>query len=51
MDIVEGTLIGCPASLRFMLQGLVRLRGSLEALDQLASLGPQGGFTPLSREA
>lgn len=44
IDIVEGTLIGCPASLRFTLHGIAKLRGPLATLGRLARLVETGRF-------
>jgi hypothetical protein len=49
IDIVEGTLIGCPSSLRYALEGIARLRGPLTALDRLMSVVESrefGHYTP-----
>jgi hypothetical protein len=38
VDVVEGTLIGCPSSLTYLLRGLTRLQGPIGSLDRLARL-------------
>jgi hypothetical protein len=44
VDVVEGTLIGCPSSLTYLLKGLTRLAGPIASLDRLARLVRVGGF-------
>jgi hypothetical protein len=38
VDILEGTLIGCPSSVRYMLEGIASLSGRLDTLNSLAGL-------------
>lgn len=42
IDILEGTLIGCPAALGYFLEGLQALEGPLSALEQLRVLRRTG---------
>lgn len=44
IDIVEGTLIGNPASLHYGLHGIAALRGPVAALHRLIYLVEKGGF-------
>jgi hypothetical protein len=49
LDLLDGTLIGCPASLRFDLEGFSRFGGQLPALQALARLVAEGAFGNRSR--
>ncbi len=44
IDIVDGTLIGNPASLRFGLHGIAALQGPVAALRRLIEVVEKGGF-------
>ena len=44
IDVVEGTLIGCPSSLSYLLTGLTRLAGPIASLNRLARLVRAGSF-------
>lgn len=44
IDVIDGTLIGCPSALAYALQGLSQLRGPIAALNRLAVLVMQGRF-------
>ena len=44
IDVVEGTLIGCPASLRYALEGISRLRLPMATLVRLKRLLERGTF-------
>lgn len=46
IDVVVGTLIGCPSSLTYLLHGLSGLRGPMHALKRLANLVRSGTFEP-----
>jgi hypothetical protein len=46
IDVVVGTLIGCPSSLTYLLHGLSGLRGPMRALKRLAYLVHSGQFEP-----
>ncbi|WP_454883418.1 DNA -binding domain-containing protein [Sphingomonas oryzagri] len=46
IDVVVGTLIGCPASLTYLLHGLSGLRGPMGALKRLANLVHAEKFEP-----
>jgi hypothetical protein len=47
IDIVGGTLIGCPALLTYQIEGLSRGRMSLRSLDELITLKTTGRFKKL----
>ena len=50
IDIIEGTLIGCPAGLLYLLEGVDRLRGPLSAINRLILLCRSGRLhKPASR--
>lgn len=49
LDLLDGTLIGCPASLRFDLEGFSRLGTQLPALGALARLVADGRFKTSGR--
>jgi hypothetical protein len=36
IDVIEGTLIGCPAVLRYLLEGFDRLSGPMRSIERLA---------------
>jgi len=42
IDIVQGTLIGCPAVLRYLIEGIDTLRGPLATIDRLVRLSKTG---------
>ena len=42
IDIVEGSLIGCPAVLRYLIEGIDTLRGPLATIDRLVRLSKTG---------
>lgn len=44
IDVLEGTLIGCPSSLQYSLQGIAQLRGPIVALKRMAQLVERGRF-------
>ncbi len=44
IDVVEGTLIGCPAVLRYLIEGLDTLRGPLAAIERLVRLSKTGSL-------
>lgn len=44
IDVVVGTLIGCPAALTYLLHGLSGLKGPMQALTRLAHLVQSGEF-------
>ncbi|MDH7638164.1 DNA -binding domain-containing protein [Sphingomonas oryzagri] len=44
IDVIEGTLIGCPSSLSYLLRGLTQLQGPIASLNRLARLVSFGGF-------
>jgi hypothetical protein len=46
IDVVVGTLIGCPSSLTYLLHGLSELKGPMHALQRLATLVCSGKFEP-----
>lgn len=46
IDVIIGTLIGCPASLTYLLHGLSGLKGPMHALDRLSALVTTGRFLP-----
>jgi hypothetical protein len=46
IDVVVGTLIGCPASLTYLLRGLSGLKGPMATLNRLAHLVRRGKFEP-----
>jgi hypothetical protein len=46
VDVVVGTLIGCPASLTYLLHGISGLKGPVRALERLAALVTTGRFLP-----
>ena len=47
IDVIVGTLIGCPASLTYFLHGLSGLTGPIRALERLAALVSTGSFPKL----
>jgi hypothetical protein len=44
IDVVVGTLIGCPATLTYLLHGISGLKGPIGALERLATLISTGRF-------
>jgi len=46
IDVMVGTLIGCPASLTYLLHGLAGLKGPLRSLERLAALARTGRILP-----
>lgn len=44
LDIIAGTLIGCPASLIYLVDGLGKIRGSANELHRLSGLVRDGRF-------
>ena len=44
VDVIEGTLIGCPSSLSYLLRGLTQLQGPIASLNRLARLVRFGNF-------
>jgi hypothetical protein len=51
VDVVEGTLIGCPAVLRYLLEGFDRLNGPIRSLQRLAVLHGDRKFDTFSHRA
>jgi hypothetical protein len=50
IDLTEGSLIGCPSSLRYKLRGIAGIRGPLPALQRLVGLVERGRI-PKDRDA
>jgi hypothetical protein len=48
IDVVVGTLIGCPAALTYLLHGISGLKGPIGALERLRLLITTGRFSPPS---
>jgi hypothetical protein len=46
IDVMVGTLIGCPASLTYLLHGLSGLKGPIRSLERLAALVRTGRILP-----
>lgn len=51
IDVIEGTLIGCPAALGYFLHGIQALPAPLSALDQLRMLRRTGQLASRSRRS
>ncbi|PXA88108.1 hypothetical protein DMC47_30625 [Nostoc sp. 3335mG] len=47
IDVVEGTLIGCPAVLAYLIEGIDRMRGPMRSIERLLGLKQTGRLSPL----
>ena len=51
IDVIEGTLIGCPAVLRYLLEGFDRLSGPMRSIERLARLSSTRRLSPLAKHS